>query len=295
MQTNARTVYEGWAHEHADGIFLTERPYDASAADLDISVVRLEPQPNLGIARKMGIPVMGKASYDELSVGLQDVRAIETAKERASKGLNTLVATLHINNVFDTAMTHNNMFVTAGGDENSGNKELAAINDLVLNPMLGRLNVGTMAVYDALVLSGGLDLLLPIQAARDRGMNRRTISYLGRRMIGAFNARLDEGVVCHWALSGTRGKSIQLKNSDEATMVESVSKNVADLVVERINHVIPVPMVMELGKTAVEVLEPRTVRKVKDVHNLMGEMVETASAISGRKIVYGLPRGAHRL
>jgi hypothetical protein len=53
--------------------------------------------------------------------------------------------------------------------------------------------------------------------------------------------------------------------------------------------------IKEIGNAQVDVLEPRVLESVKDIHDMGEEMAEAASRISGTEIYYGMPPGASEL
>ncbi|HET7827742.1 MAG TPA: hypothetical protein VFK97_02660 [Candidatus Saccharimonadales bacterium] len=287
IQKQVPTVYSAWGEEHADGTALTVRPYSAQDPYQKVENVRIEPNISFEQAIFLGKIGMGEEAYDRLSAGFIEHRAEALVMDRHKRGKNTLFATLHLTNVLDTALTHNNFFVTSGGK-----KEIADINDVLVNPMMAYLDIGGFPVYEALAFSGGIDEALPYRAAKAHGMSKQAREFIGRRASSSLEARLGTGVAIHWSMPGTRGKKVILADGSETLIVNRVETAIAEYVISRLGEVVPVPMNMHPGSAEVEVLTPRKIETVQDVHKVMEEMVEVISDLSDERFYYGLPPGA---
>jgi hypothetical protein len=290
MQERVQQVYGAWAPDHTDGLALTVRPYDPSETYQKIETVHVNAKPSFEMANFLGKAGIGEVAYDKLSASLRDYEVVESVMERHERGQSSLISTLHLKNVLDTASTHNSLFIASGGDP-----EFAEINDIIANPMMGRLNIGGMAVFKALSVSGHIDLALPYRAAKEYGMDKEARMYVGKRMRDALEERLQQGVAVHWSLPGTRGKQAILVDENEVTVVKRVEDKVANIVIERTPWAVPVPMIVHPGNAELEVLEPRAIESISDVHGMMQEMVDVAAKLSGEQIYYGLPEGARYL
>jgi hypothetical protein len=287
IRQNVPQVFEAWAPSHTDGLIMTFRPFDPNDPYQLVENVRIEPDISLELAQQAGKAGVGEAAYEKLCSGLTEFDVVQTALKRHKQQKNTIVSTLHLRNVLDTPTTHNALFVASGGDS-----ELADINDIIANPMLAYTNIGGIAVFRVLSASGGIDLALPYRGAKKYGMIKPARQYLARRMREGLDARLEQGVVIHWALTQSRGIPIVTESGSHALAINRVEKAVAEYAVEQSFLAIPVPIDLQVGESHLEVLEPRLIEKVSDVHEMTEEMVETAMRLSGTEIYYGMPKGA---
>jgi hypothetical protein len=290
FQQRVHAVYGLWAPHHADGEILTTREYNPDEVYQKVEFPRIEPEIDLETAMRMGRISMGEEGFAKLFAGLTEQRVVEQALDRHKEGESTLVAGLHLRDVMDVPMSHNNLFLASGGDP-----EIAAINDLIANPMLSHISIGEDSVFKYLTASGGVDLALPADAAAEYGMSLEDIEKLERTYGRALNRRLKTGVVVHWALSGTRGKKIITRSGDMAICVRRVEDGIANIVRKKLSLAVPVPMDVQFGNVQVEVLEPRRLDSVDDVHYMMQEMVDVAKELSGEEIYYGLPEGSREV
>lgn len=287
IRENIPQVFEAWAPSHTDGLILTFRPFDENDPYQRIENVRIEPEVSLELAQHVGKAGLGETAYEKLCTGFTEYDVIKTSIKRHQQNKNTLVSTLHLRNVLDTPSTHNTLFGASGGDP-----EFAKINDIIANPMLAYTNIGDLAVFRVLSASGGINLALPYRSAKKYGMIKPARQYLARRMREGLDARLELGVVLHWALTGTRGVPILTKDGSQALVVNRVEQAIAEYAVEQSFLAIPVPMDLRPGDSRVEILEPRSLESVNDVHEMTEEMVEAASRLADLKIYYGMPEGA---
>ncbi len=229
----------------------------------------------------------GVEGYEKLSAGYEDNHAESLVLSRHKESKNTLFATLHLRNVLDTAAAHNNFFVSSGGK-----MEIADINDVIVNPMMAFLDIGGMAVYDVLRISGGIDEALPIRSAKKHGMDIKARKYIARLAKSALEARLSKGIAVHWALTGTRAKKIMFGDGSVAMSVNKVDPSVAEYILQNFDLAVPIPIDMQPGKSELEVLPSRKLESEKDVHTMMQDMVEVVNDFSDKPICYGLPVGA---
>lgn len=284
LEERAHRVFGEWALEHTNDGLMSVRKYDPRDPYHNIEEARVLPEPDLKTAERLGRIAMGDEAFDKLSDAFKRYRVVETGLARHAPGQSeppksTLITTLHLKNVLDTPITHNNLFVTSGGSP-----EIAEINDIIANPMMSRLALGGIAVYQILAASGGIDEALPTEGAAKYGMRPEDISFLEKIETRALKARLQEGVIFHWSLPGTRAKKI-----GNRVHVKRVPDGIANIVRKRLDLAVPVPMDVRFGDTKLEVLEPRTIRTSNDVHVMMEDMVEVASELTGVKVIYGLP------
>ena len=287
IQARVPKVYETWAPGHADGKIITTRPYDSDDEYQRNENVRIEPDISLEIAEFLGKAGLGEISQRKLVAGLEEYEIVSSVIDRHKKHKNSLISTLHLRDTLDTASTHNGLFVASGGSP-----ELAEINDVIANPMMAYLDIGGMAVYRALTTSGGINEALPYRAARDYGMDKEARQYLAKLMKDSLEVRLREGVALHWSLPGTRGVKISMFDGRPAMSVKIVDKAVAEYAVGQLDWALPVPIDFKFGNSKLEVLPPRPLESVDDVHKMMQEMVEVASELSGEEIYYGMPKDA---
>jgi hypothetical protein len=287
IRQNVPRVFEAWAPSHTDGSILTFRPFDSDDQYQRVENVRIEPDISFELAQQFGKAGVGETAYEKLCTGFTEFDVVKTAMERHKQQKNTIISTLHLRNVIDTPATHNALFVASGGDP-----ELAAINDIIANPMLAYTNIGELAVFRVLSASGGIDLALPYRGAKKYGMIKPARQYLARRMREGLDTRLEQGVVIHWALTQTRGVPIITKEGAPALAVSPVEQALAEYAVEQSFLGVPVPIDLQVGDSHLEVLEPRPLESVTDVHKMTEEMVEVASRLSGTEIYYGMPEGA---
>ena len=290
LQDRAHKVYGSWAPEHTDGQIITVRDYDQGEYYQRSDLALIESEPNLEFAEILGHTGMGKAAYDKLGAGYDENNVLAIVQKRHEQGKSTLIPTLHLRNVLDTAMTHNRLFVSSGGDP-----EIAAINDIIANPMMSRLTIGGFAVIKSLITSGNVDMALPVEAALRHGMSEEDAQILERLYGSALKKRLMGGVAVHWSLTGTRGVQIITQDGEEAMSVNRVHDGIANIVRKRAALAIPVPMDVHFGDCKVEVLRPRPLNDIGDVHKMMEEMAEVASNLASETIYYGLPEGAEVL
>lgn len=287
VRRNISQTFESWAPHHTDGQLLTLRPFSPDDPYQRAENTRIEPEPSLEIARAFGNMAIGSEAYQKLCDGIREYDVLKTAIKRHKRAQNTLIGTLHLLDVYDTATTHNAIYVSSDADP-----EILEINDLVASPMLAYTDIGGMAVFRVLTASGSIDLALPMRGAKKHGMSRKARMYLARRTSEALDARLDTGIIINWALTGKRGVPIITKAGREAISVTPVEGAVAEYAIGKNLLAVPVPIDLEAGNSRLEVLEPRPLEKVSDIHDMTEEMVETAVRLSGKEIYYGLPEGA---
>lgn len=279
LEERAHRVFGRWLLDHTHDGLISQRPYDYNDPYQDIERVRIPPQPNLIMAEHLGRANMGNSAFQKLSDSFKKYHIVDICQERHRNGKSTLISTLHLKYVFDTAMTHNNLYVTSGGDPG-----LARINDVISNPMMSRMDFKNQAVYRILTAAGGITEALPTEGAAQYGMAADDIQTLERLQGAVLKGRLEKGVVCHWSLPGTRARRI-----DGKLYVKKVPDGIANIVRKRLDWAVPVPMDVEFGNTKLEVLEPRLLSSVEDVHSMMEQMVAAASELTGEPIRYGLP------
>lgn len=290
MFEDAQNAYERWALEHADGRVLTVIPPNPKDEWQEISVGMISSRPNLEKSIQFGIAGMGQEAFDKLGKEIREKEVLETIVTRHKKAKNVLIPTLHLRSnfgTFDTAITHNRFFSASDGDP-----EFAAINDILVNPMMSRLQIIGVRVFKVLTSSGVIDLVLPLQGAKDHGMADETRRYIAKRSRGAFEERLKDGVAFHWSLQGTRGKAVLTENGSKARYINRVANEACDFAIEHLSLAIPIPLDIKIGDCKVEVLEPRELTNRGDIHEMYEEMAETAANLTGEKIYYGKPEGA---
>jgi hypothetical protein len=290
LSERVHRTYGLWAPDHTvDGI-ITLRPHDPSEHYQRVDISRFTPEPSLELASNLGRLGMGELAFQKLSAGFGEHGVIGKIFDRHRAQKSTLVTTLHLRDVLDTGMTHANLYVTSGGDS-----KLIEINDVVANPMMSQLDVVGMPAIQRLAASGSVDMALPAEGAVEHEMASDDVKYLSKFYGGHFSKRLREGVAIHWSLPGTRGKKIITKAGEQAMCVVRVPDSIANIARKRTAWVVPIPMDVRFGNCEVEVLRPRALDTVEDVHRMMEEMVEVASELSGEKIFYGMPEGAKKV
>jgi hypothetical protein len=290
IKRNVPAVFEAWAPHHTQGA-LTFRPFDPEDPYQNVDNVRIEPEPNLELAQALGPAAIGIEAYERLRAGITEFEIVKTANKRHRSNQSTLIPSLHLQAVYDTPTTHNAIYVSSEGD-----LEVADINDVVASPMLAYTNLGGLPSFRVMSTSGGIDLALPVRGAKKYGMSKEARRYLTKRMTDNLDDRLDYGIMLHWALSQSRAMRIVTAAGREALSIHTVQKSLAEYLVQRKLLAVPMPInIKEIGNAQVDVLEPRVLESVKDIHDMGEEMAEAASRISGTEIYYGMPPGASEL
>lgn len=285
MQARRDRVFGEWVKGHLDEL-ISQRPFDETERHQAIEVVHIEPQPSLEIARSIGEASTGEAAHRKLVQDFQDKGVIEEMKARSSKGKSSLIALLHLDSAFDAAITHNALFVA------SGELEFADRNVVVANQLMNIMNIYGVSVPEVLIKSGHLVSGIPFDGAEKHGMDPDISEFVNRLVATELKILLEAGVVVHRALSGTRSKRVVLEDGTHARMVPRVSDQDAFMTKKRTPYVVGVPMLVKPGDSMATVLEPREITTKEEVHELMEEMADTASEMTGERIVYGLPEGA---
>lgn len=283
MEQKAHEGLGRWVESHLGGI-ITEIPYRPENENQWIDRVELEPSPSLESARRIGEVGMGLNGYSRLVSDFQKAKIVETVVDNSTRNISTLIATLHLNDTLDTAITHNALFVA------SGNPEFAKINVVLANYIMSRMAIGGIAVDEVLSYSGRQIRALPEAAAEFIEPEIR--KFMGSIAIPRFTKVLREGVALHRAPSGTRGKRIILSDGSPALMVPRVDDNAAQTIRKRTPIAVGVPMNVEVGNSSAHVLSPRKIESDQDLHFLMEEMVDAANDLFDEQVVYGLPKGA---
>jgi hypothetical protein len=228
------------------------------------------------------------SAYERLGAGITEFDIVRTALKRHKSGESTLIPSLHLQYVYDTPTTHNSVYVSSEGDP-----DIADINDVVASPMLAYTNLGGLPSFRVMSTSGGINLALPLRGAKKYGMSKEARKYLTERMTDNLDARLDYGIMLHWALSQSRALRIITAAGHEALSIHTVQKSLAEYLAQRKLLAIPMPInIEEIGNAQVSVLEPRMLDTVNDIHEMGEEMADSASRISGKEIYYGIPQGA---
>lgn len=289
LNRRVHRVFDHWSAGHADGQVLSARDYDPDDPYQRVESARIEPEPDMELASSLGRLGMGAAGYEKLSTGFERYHIIDEGLKAHRRGESILITTLHLHNVLDTAITHNNLFVTAGGDP-----RVAEINDIVANPMMSRLAIGELAVYRVLSAAGGIDNALP-PAAADYGMNKDDIRTLERIYAPALKQRLERGAIFHWSLPGTRGITETASDGSSTTYIKPPHEGIIKIAQKRFKLAIPVAMIVKFGDVDLEMLAPRRLESADDVHGMMREMTAVAQELSGDTVIYGRPVKARRL
>lgn len=292
LQRRVHAVYEPWSGEHIKDLeVFTLRPFDPEEDYQRVDIAQIPADLSFENAQLIGSSGMGEAGYLKLSDGFEHYELIKESTKRRQAGKSTLVTTPHLRNVLDTAITHNNFFVTSGGDP-----EVGLNNDIVVSPMLTRINILGAAVMKVLSASGPVDLALPREAAIEHGMAETDAASLDWMYSRALARRIKEGVVLHWALPKSRAKKIVTASGELALSTDRVEDSVADYVARKKFLVFPVSMdVPKAGEGSVDFLEPREISSSKAVHDMMEELVDKTQEVAGEQIYYGTPPGAVRI
>src|SRR4051812_25025326 len=116
IRQNVPETFEAWAPGHADGVILTLRPYDPEDPYQKVENVRIEPEISLEYAKVLGKAGIGELAHDKLCAGFINYDVIDTVFDRHKRHQNTIITTLHLRNVLDTAATHNGIFVASDGN-----------------------------------------------------------------------------------------------------------------------------------------------------------------------------------
>ncbi len=272
-----------WVQSHLNDL-LSELPYDPNNPNQWIDRVALDAKPSLEMARRFGEVGMGEANYNQLIRDLQQAKVVEGIINNRGQGESTLIATLHLQDTLDTAITHNSLFVA------SDDPEFAEINVILANFIMSRMALGGVAVDEVLTLSGKEVRALP--AAAVEYIEPETIRFITRLAIPAITDLLNEGIALHRAPTGTRATKRNLKDGTPVKIVPVIDEGTARTLRRRTPTVVGIPMNVEFGNTKAEVLAPRKIETEKDLHRLMTEMVEIAKDLSGEQVFYGLPKGA---
>lgn len=293
LQERAHKIYLDWREDHVDGAVVTARDVDAQDEDLNVTTTYLDPDPEASAETAAGMSMlgMGRNAFEKLRGAFEEIDILRSAvKTRGAKNQGILIPTLHKNGTFDTAMTHNLLFVAS-----DGKPEFAAINEVVVNPMMGFLDIGGRAVYWTLRQSGAVVITLNSEAAIAHGMTPEDTRALSEIYTPPFRKCLEQSPIVNWSLPGTRGVKVITKGGEHATSISRVPDGIANIARKRFRWAIPVPMEVELGNCRLEVLEPRELNSVDDVHAMYDEMVEVANGFSEEEIYYGMPEGSIKL
>jgi len=287
LQDRVHRVYGKWAPDHADGEFLTVRDYEPGNPNQQVDCARIAPEFNPDIGKRLSMLAMGEVGYKALSDGFNQYSVAERGLYEARNGRSTLISTLHLRNVLDTPITHQNLL-----DGMDFGEELAQFNDVLASPMLSRIDIFGFESMKVMAGNGSVDIALPKEGARKYGMLAEDISLLDRFYSANLNKRLRQGVVVHWSLPTTRGLKIITEQRQHARAVNRVADEIANIIRAKGMLAVPVPMFVEPGNTNSEVLPPRKIKSVDDVHRMMTEMTEVATDLAGMPVYYGVPEGA---
>jgi hypothetical protein len=283
MQRREDVVLKKWVSSHLTD-FISYRSCDPENPfpDQRIDTTIIEAKPSLEKAIHHGIVGMGKTGYEDFIDDLIKNKAVDTVISNRNKGLSTLIASLHMRSTWDTAFTHNGVFVA------SQDPEFAEDNVIIANPMMTRMALaGVSSVPEFLSWSGKV-LLAPPEQAMEYGMDNDVFEYrmwkAGRKLV---RICLKDSAAVHRAPTATRTETIILDDDTSVENAPRVSDENAEKIIRYTPWVIGIPMHVEIGKSSAQVLQPKELKKVEDVHKLMQEMVEVASDLSRTTVVYG--------
>lgn len=280
----AQVVFGEWAKGHTTSAIeildynLEKYPYQR------LDVLRVEATPSLELAGLIGRETeekIGINSHSRLVEALSTNGIVSNIEDNAQNGIKSLFVTAHLEDVQDTGMAHNALFV-ASGDEN-----FAYRNVLVINPMMKRLGFKTgkdpIPLVNVLSHSGPVIFAMP-PAALKRGISNELFSQYTRAYSKVFSSTVEDASVIHWALTGTRA----LKLGDSRFM-PFVDDAVAKTAKRRAPNAMGAAINLHQGGEPCELILPRYLESPADVHDLMQELADASSRISGKKIIYGLP------
>lgn len=285
MQARRDRVFSEWIKGHINDL-VAERPSIPDDEFQAIEAVHFGPRQDLTIARQLGEFGTGIEAYGALVKAFQQNGLIDELRARAESHQSSLIASLHLDTPLDAAITHNGLFVA------SNDPEFAELNVVVDNQLMSFMNIFGVSVPEVLLKSGHRVSGIPYDGAIEHGMDSDILEYVNRRAALQLRALLRSGTVVHRALSGTRSKLIEFKDGSRARMVPRVTKQDTQTTKNKTPYVVGAPMLVRHGDTAVKILEPRVIEAEEEVHQLMEEMTDTTSDMTGERIVYGLPEGA---
>lgn len=283
-EQNMHEVFDEWIKPHVGGR-ITALPYDPQQyPHQKIEVCHIAPNPSLEIACFLGQEAFSAKAYEKLVSELQEL--VGEIKSRAIGGHSTLVATAHLRNTFDTALSHNALFV-ASEDESFANTNL-----IVANKLMTRMAIGGVAVTEILRVSGHVLLGIPRTGAQKYGLDKATITKANQMLNPYLTDLMGQGAAFHRALSDTRAKDIIMADGEPAKMLPTVSRGMARMTCRSTPHAVAVGMDVTLGDSKAKVLEPRYLEADNDVHLLMHDLADAEAELADEIVVYGLPEGA---
>lgn len=293
-----REAYEGndqylglnqWAASHEDEN-LTFFPYDGSP-DQRLDRVLLEPiaKPDIETARLVGRLGVGPEIYERTVSYLQASGIIEEVDNEARHRRSTLVASLHLRDTFDTAMSHNMLFAA------SDNPDFVHRNLVLSNYIMSLLKIKGTNVNTLMTASGSELRAFPDVAVQY--VRPEVVQMINRAMSPILKVKLANGTAFHRALTGTRGRKIELKDGSPALMIRRIDAGTAFSTIKRTPKVVAMPMDVHFGNTKIDsdAIEIRTLKTEKDIHLLMTDMVEAVNGMTKDQVFYGLPKGAREV
>lgn len=294
-ERQAMELIRDWANEHTDDL-VTLLPYEPDLyphQKLEIVHIPANATPeNLEMAANLARAAMNESNYERLVNGYRNGRALSTILTRLHAGQNTLVVTGHVTDTLDTAISHSTLTAAVAPEER---ESFARRNVVIANHIMKFMAIGGYPVTEILSWSGTVLMGMPPLGARHHDVSRDVVRADVQHVEPVFDSMLDEGVVMHRSLTGTRAKDIVLADGRPAKYLPLLDKRIHKTILERSNCAVPVPMIVKYGNTRGDVYDPRNLYTPEDIEYLMKKLVEELCDYSDVPIFYGKPEGAEEL
>jgi hypothetical protein len=275
-----------WASHHTNERVSILPPNPDEYPFQKLEVIELPADPDIEIAKVIGLGGMGDAGYQKLLADLCRFGFIQELNSRTAQKKSSLMAYAHLKSIDDVPIGHNAAFVA------SGENDFAYKNGMIANHMVKFLEIDGIPAPLLIQKSGFVLFGYPLEGALGYGVPKRVIESGNRALIKDLKPHIDAGVVIHTAPSETRGKDILLADGTTAKMVTRVEDSFARLVKKRLPLAAALPMDIQNRQGFAELVGPISVFDESDVHYLMERSAKILTEMTGTPAVYGLPEGA---
>lgn len=283
LESEAVDRYLDWAGGHTNK-YISVRPYEPDVdPSQQLEVVHIPAEPDLGIANTFGSMAMGTAAYRDMIDQFVSSGMLKVARTKIENNQNLLVITPHLEYIWDTALTHNGLFV------DSGDADFAKRNVIIVNQMLKFLRMGEMAVIDILKASGDVVIGEEVEGAKTHKVPEALTRSTNRLMAPIIGEMLTKkGVVLHRALTGTRANK-----TPNGLVIPRVDPKRVNGIKRRSPDVFSVAIQVEPGEAGqAKVLPMSHVESEADIHDLMTELAEASEELVGSPVTYEGSLGA---
>jgi hypothetical protein len=275
-----------WASHHTNERVSVLPPNPDENLFQKLEVVELPADPDIKIAKAIGLGGMGEAGYQKLLADLCRFGFIQELNSRTAQKKSSLMAYAHLKSIIDLPIGHNAAFVA------SGENDFAYNNGMVANHMVKFLEIDGIPAPLLMQKSGFVLFGHPLNGALGYGVPERVIESGNWALLKSLRHHIDAGAVIHMAPTETRGKDILLADGTTAKMVKRVEDSFARMAKKRLPLAAALPMDIQNGQGSAELVGPISVFDESDMHYLMERSAKILTEMTGTPTVYGLPKGA---